>query len=133
MVVCQVNQWNQVDQVLETCDVCRAFDKAPHIPIDGTTTVSAFNEKVQVGLLFLGALIVAHAMDVFPKYSALQPAQSKNPQEVWGVFCAGWLGAFGPPKCIQMDEGGEWKNEIRTDFRTERRIKLQFQGVGAPP
>ena len=65
---------NQVDQVLETCDVCRAFDKAPHIPIAGTTTVSAFNEKVQVDLLFLGDLIVAHAMDVFPKYSLLHPA-----------------------------------------------------------
>ena len=31
---------NQVDQVLETCDVCRAFDKAPRIPIAGTTSVS---------------------------------------------------------------------------------------------
>ena len=41
---------SQVGQVLETCDVCRAFDKAPHIPIAGAATVSAFNEKVQVDL-----------------------------------------------------------------------------------
>ena len=32
-----------------------------------------------------------------------------------------------------MDEGGELKNEIWTDCRSERRIKLQFQGVGAHP
>ena len=32
-----------------------------------------------------------------------------------------------------MYEGGEWKNEIRADFRAERRIKLQFQCVGAHP
>ena len=30
-----------------------------------------------------------------------------------------------------MDEGGEWKNEIWADSCVERRIKLQFQGVGA--
>ena len=96
---------NRVNQVLETCDVCGAFDKAPHVPIAGTATVSAFNEKVQADLLFLDDLIVAHAMDVFSKYS-------ENPQEVWGVSCARLFGTFGPPKRIQMGEGGEWKDEI---------------------
>ena len=38
-----------------------------------------------------------------------------------------------PPKCIQMDEGGDWKNEIWTDLSAERRAKLRFQGVGAHP
>ena len=59
--------------------------------------------------------------------------KSKNPQEVWDVFCAGWLGTFGPPKSIQMDEGGEWKNEVWMDYCSDRRIKLIFQGVGAHP
>ena len=89
---------DQVGKVLETCDVCRACDKAPHVPIAGTTTASAVNEKVQVDLLFLDDLLVVHAMDIFSKYSLLRPAQSENPQEVWDVFCAGWLGTFGPPK-----------------------------------
>ena len=44
----------RVDEVLENCDVCRAFDKAPHVPIAGATTASAFNEKAQAGLPFLG-------------------------------------------------------------------------------
>ena len=88
---------NHVDKALETCDVCRAFDKAPHIPIAGPTAVSAFNEKVHVDLLSLGDLVMARAMDVFSKYSLLRPAQSENPQEVWDAFCAGWLGALGPP------------------------------------
>ena len=124
---------NHVDRVLETPAVCRAFDKAPQIQIAGTTTLSAFNEKVQVDLLFLGDLIVMHAIDVFSKYSLLRPAQSGNLQEVWDVFCAGWLGTFGHPKCIQMDESGEWANKIWPDSCSERRIKLQFQGVGGHP
>ena len=80
---------NHVDKALETWGACRAFDKAPHIPIAGTTTVSAFNEKVQVDLLFLDDLIVVRAMDVFSKYSLLRPAHSKKPQEPCDVFCAG--------------------------------------------
>ena len=30
-----------------------------------------------------------------------------------------------------MNEGGEWQNEIWTDLRSEHRIQLLFQGVGA--
>ena len=84
-------------------------------------------------LLFLDDIIAAHAMDVFSKYSLLHQVKSKNPQEAWDVFCAGWSGTFGPPKSLQMDEGGEWENEVRADYCSERRIKLFFQGVGEHP
>ena len=72
-------------------------------------------------------------MDVFSKYSILTPVRSKNPLEVWDAFVACWIGIFGPPKAIQMDEGGEWKNEVWADFCTGRRIKLFSQGAGARP
>ena len=29
-----------------------------------------------------------------------------------------------------MDEGGERRSEIQTELRVDRRIELQFQGVG---
>ena len=56
-----------------------------------------------------------------------------NPQKVWGAFCSSWIGVFGPPSSIQTDEGGEWKNELWAELRSERRIKLLFQDVGAHP
>ena len=62
-----------VDAALGDCDVCRVFDKAPHVPIAGTSAVSVFNVKVQVDLLFLGELVVAHAMDVSSRFSLLRP------------------------------------------------------------
>ena len=77
-----------MDAVVTQCEVCRAFDKAPHLPIAGTSMVAAFNEKLQVDLLFLDDLIVLHIMDVFSKYSVLTPVRSKNPLEVWGAFIA---------------------------------------------
>ena len=41
--------------------------------------------------------------------------------------------AFLADKSIQMEDGGEWENEIWPDLRAERRIALQFQGAGAHP
>ena len=43
------------------------------------------------------------------------------------------LGFLANLEGIQMVEGGEWKNEVRRDSRSERRIDLQFQGAGARP
>ena len=82
---------------------------------------------------FLDDLIALRALVMFSKYSPLLPVQPENPQEAWDAFRGGSLGAIGPPKCLQMDEGGGWKNELRADLRADRRFKLQFQGVGARP
>ena len=43
------------------------------------------------------------------------------------------VGVFRQPNGIQMDEGGEWENKVWADLRSDRRIKLQFRGVGARP
>ena len=45
---------NYADEASEPCEVCMALDKVSHVPIAGTSTVSMFNEKAQVDLLFLG-------------------------------------------------------------------------------
>ena len=122
-----------VDEVASQRDTCKAFEKAPHIPISGTSTVSMFNERLQMDLLFLDDIIALHIMDVFSKYSILTRVRPKNPQEVWDAFLASWVGVFGAPKSLHLDEGGEWKNDLWRDLCVGRRIKLIFQGVGAHP
>ena len=86
-----------MDEVVRECEIRRAFDAAPAIPVAGTSKVSSFNEKVQVDLLFLGDLIALHVLDVFPRYSLLVPVRPKNPEEVWDTFCTSWLAALGNP------------------------------------
>ena len=48
-------------------------------------------------------------------------------------FAALGLEFLAPHKSIQVDEGGEWENELWTELRPDRRIKLLFQCVGAHP
>ena len=89
-----------------------------------------FYEKLQADLVFLEDIIAAHVIDVFSKYPSLLPAHAENPQEVWDVFCRRVLG---PLMCIQMDGGGDWKHEVWTELRSERRLKLLFRGLARTP
>ena len=79
---------NYVGEALEGCEVCRALDKAAHIPTAGTSAVPAFDEKLQADLLFLGDATAPRTMDIYSAYSLLVTLRSKNPREVWNFFAA---------------------------------------------
>ena len=96
-----------VDEVASQRDTRKAFEKAPRIPISGTSTASMSNGRLRVDLLFLDGAIALRIMDVFSKYSILTRARPKNPQELWDAFLSSWVGVFGSPKSLHLDEGGE--------------------------
>ena len=60
------------------CDVRATFGEAPRLPLAGTSLASAFNEKVQADLLFLGSLIAIHSMDLFSRRPMLVFASQKT-------------------------------------------------------
>ena len=83
-------------------------------------------------------------MDMFSKYSLLPPMVEKSSSRSgWDVSCSvfskfgmyyaavGWASLAHPRASRLM--GGGWKDEIWADLRAERRLKLQFQGIGAHP
>ena len=124
---------NYVDGVLGRCGVCRASDKAPHLPIPGTSTVLTFNGNLQVDLFLPGDLKALRPMDLYPTHSLSMPARPKNPQEVRDSFRSARVGVFRQPKSVQTGEGGDWKNDVWADLCSGRRTKLQFHEVGARP
>ena len=103
------------------------------MPIDGTSTVAMFNEKLQAGVSFLGDNIALRAMDAVSKYSVLIPARSKIPQKVRDTSRKSGIEVFGPPQCSLMDEGGEWENDAWAELRSDRRINSFLRRVGARP
>ena len=73
------------------------------------------------------------ATDTSAKNSPLIRERSENPQKVRDVSRSARAAIFGRPKRVQMDQSGEQGNGILTDFRSDRRIEVQFEGVGAHP
>ena len=118
-------------EVPDRCEVCQGFEKAPHAPAAGTSSVAMFNEKLQADLLFLDGIISVAAMDVVSKFPLLIPGRTKGPKDAWDALCSSRIEVLGAPMIIQLDEGRERTNELRVELRPERRIKLLFQGVGA--
>ena len=55
---------NYADEALEDGEVCRAFDNAFNVPLAATSTVSMFNGKLRVELLFFDDIIALRSMDV---------------------------------------------------------------------
>ena len=52
-----LHQPRRVGEVLGRCEVCRAFDEAPHVPVAGTSTASMFNETAHVNPPFQAILL----------------------------------------------------------------------------
>ena len=120
-----------VGDVVRECEICRAFDLATAIPVSGASMASSFNEKVLADLLVLSDPTVAHVLDLFSRYPPLVPVRPTNLGDVWDTSCASWIAVFGEPRIMQMGEGGEWKNDLRIDFRADRYFKSQREGAGS--
>ena len=101
-----MNWVNYVDEVLEQCDVCCSFDKAPHAPLAGASAVPIFYEGSQVDPSSLCDLTAFRAMGVFSKYFPLMPVRQRNLQEVLDAIHGAWIGFFGQLKCVQWADGG---------------------------
>ena len=117
------------DEVSDQSEMRGALDEGQHIAIAGASVASDFNWKLQVHLPFLNDVTTLRVPDVFFKRPLLIPARPTNLQEVQDVTCSPRIAIFGRPNSFRMDEGGGWKDEIRTDCCAGRRIKPRFQGA----
>ena len=123
----------QVDEELGHCNVGRAFDRAPRVPITETSTVSMFTEKVQVDLLFLGDVVALRVFGVFSKYSLSLQRTPRIPKKYGALPRMCGLRFFGRRSVPRWMQGGAWENEVCTDYCPERRIRLLLLGAGAHP
>ena len=119
--------------MLRQCEVCRASEKASRQPKAGASSALSFNKELQVDLHFLDCTVARQTMDTYPEHSSLVLVRPKNSLEVRGALCCPCIAVFGHQRCIQADEWGGRENELRTDSRTERQIRFQFQGKLACP
>ena len=82
------------DEVVGQCEVRQASDEVTHPPAAGASSVTPFDEKLQVDFLFLDDVAASRAMDMCSKQSAAVWVCSKNALEVWGTFAEPWGSVF---------------------------------------
>jgi transposase InsO family protein len=68
-------------------------------------------------------------MDLFSGYLQLIPMPSKQPQELVNAVLTHWFKAYGPPRSLRSDKGGEYENEVFVSFLN----RWGTQHISAPP
>ena len=117
-----------VGDTVDRSEAQRACDRAPRLPVAGTSMVSSSGEEVQDGPLFLDDVIPLRVAGALSEYSFPVRVCSESPLMVWCASSSSRISVSGRPRWTQMDSGGEGGNETRADFCAERNICFQFQG-----
>ena len=122
---------NYVGEVSERFDVCRAFDRAPHVSFARTSTFPMLDDRTQVKLLFFRRSDCMTCHDRFPQALPFGTRSVREAPGDVGRPCGAWVRVFGQPKCIRADDRRGWDNAAWAHICSDRWITLQFQGVGA--
>ncbi|CAK0873269.1 unnamed protein product [Prorocentrum cordatum] len=116
---------NMVQDVVDTCTVCREWQRRGEKPVTSLTFTTTFNEGIQFDLLFLDDGIVVHLIDMCIRWAQGLFVKSKEPGDVLPAITHIWFRVHGPPKFITSDqegalfsdEGAIWADRWKVDLR----------------
>ena len=105
-----------VDQVSESCQICKRYKKSPSIPAVGLPLASKFMDCVAMDLFVVKGKFILHLIDVFTRYSVAVVRNSKNQNSIVDAILKAWISYFGKPAKFIADNGGEFDNESYKDM-----------------
>eukprot|EP00971_Amphidinium_carterae_P342128 6481320-Amphidinium_carterae.1 len=97
---------DEVDDIIDTCSVCREWARRPDHAVHSNNITTMFNECVQVDLLFLAEGTVLHCVDTTIKWSVAAFIKDRSTEEVLRTLTHIWLRQYGPPATIVSDQEG---------------------------
>ena len=100
-----------VDNVSQSCDVCKRFQKSPPRPAVGFPLATEFNEIVAMDIKFINGVPVLHLIDHATRYSAGCRVRNKRPETIVQAILSHWIRIFGYPSKFLCDNGGEFVNQ----------------------
>ena len=119
------------------CPACQ-LSKAPKRPLPARPEVRAvvFNTAVHADLKYLrdfrGVVYVAlSVIDEATNYHLAKLLRNREPGHVAAKFLSMWVGLFGPPQRIRLDQGGEWESEF-IQLLENHAIHSEFVGSHSP-
>lgn len=106
---------NEVQHVVDTCRVCREWQRLSAKPVTSLTLTSRFNEGVQFDVLFLDDCVCAHMICLCTRWAQAQIVESREPGHALPAFDLMWMRQYSPPKFTVSDqEGASFSDEGAT-------------------
>ena len=112
-----------VPSIIDTCSICRNWQRVG--PKSATTTrlPTAFNAEVQVDLLFYKDKVILHCIDACIRWSAACVLADRMTPTVLDGFFKTWIQPFGPPSVVLSDQEGGLNNDEAGDWFERKGIQ----------
>ncbi|CAJ1367944.1 unnamed protein product, partial [Effrenium voratum] len=121
---------NLVQDVTDTCRICRAWSRPGPRSMTTTTLRTRFNEEVQIDLLFYRQYIILHMLDVCTRWTVASLMRARDSDEITKHMQTKWFGLFGPPTLIVCDQEGGLTTEGVGAWLERRGVALKLRAPG---
>ena len=95
-----------IKEVVDTCRICREWQSAAPRTMTTGNFVGAFNDELQVDLLFWREKPVLHMIDKCIRWGMAVIIPNRETTTILNAITAGWFRLFGPPKKMSSDKEG---------------------------
>ena len=112
--------------VIDTCKVCRLWQRPGRSAISSSRLSIEFNHNVQADLLFIGVLIILHMICEATRWSVTVLLEGKKSEHIMPAIINCWFRIWGPPETITADHEGALCSE-------EASIAFERWGVSFRP
>ena len=129
-----------VYEVIDNCETCSKFKKAPPRPKVGIPSVNNFNEVVGLDLKVISASkgeYILWMVDLFSKLIKGKFIKNKHPETILDAIVSSWIigdgaGPGHPSRGFWCDNGGEFLNEEVLEFAAAMNVDIRMTSADSP-
>ena len=124
-----------IDEVSDTCDVCRRYKKPESKPIVSFPLAKDFNDTVAMDIKCIDRnknLYFHHMIDHKTRFSTVKLVKSKDKEVIVESIFTQWICLFGRPRKILSDNGGEYINSNVMDMCDKLGVHILTTGAESP-
>ena len=114
-----------IPQVVDTCKVCRTWQKPTHASSATVSLPDTFNEQVECDLLFIHKHIIFHLVDRCTRWHAAKLVPNKEADTMLQAINEAWISVHGPMKELITDgESGITQSSTTLEALSRLGVKL---------
>ena len=100
-----------VTWLIDSCEVCKKYQRNPAKPVVGFLWSKVFNEIVALDIGEIEDKKFLVIVDLATRYCQAYWIREKKPETVIKTISDGWFAIFGAPSKMLSDNGREFQNE----------------------
>ena len=123
---------NLLEDIGNTCELCKRCAKTPSRPVVGLPMASQFNEKVSMDLKQWNGHWILHIIDMWSRYTVSVFINRKKPSDVIDALMQRWIAVFGTMGSIMTDNGGEFSSDEMREVASILNVRLITTATDSP-